>query len=162
MRSLVELHSPALVRYAASIIRDGDGARDVVQETFVRLWREPRASVEKHVVPWMFRVCRHRALDRLRKEGRMNSFDAYPAVADSDNGQLNPDALVEVRDSYARVLELMEDLPENQREVVRLKFQTGLSYKEISAVTDLTVTNVGFLLHTALKTLRNRLAMAGE
>ena len=48
-------------------------------------------------------------------------------------------------------------LPPNQREVVRLKFQSGLSYQEISGVTNLTVTNVGFLIHTAIKTIRRQL-----
>ena len=46
---------------------------------------------------------------------------------------------------------------ENQREVVRLKFQAGLSYAEISRVTGHSVSNVGFLLHTALKTLRRQM-----
>jgi len=41
--------------------------------------------------------------------------------------------------------------------VLRLKFQEGLSYREIAAITDVSVSNVGFLLHTALKTLRGRL-----
>jgi len=52
---------------------------------------------------------------------------------------------------------MLAALPLNQREVVRLKFQNGLSYQEISRVTSLTVTNVGFLLHTALKTIRHQL-----
>jgi RNA polymerase sigma-70 factor (ECF subfamily) len=56
----------------------------------------------------------------------------------------------------------MEALPENQREVVRLKFQNGMSYKEIATVTELTVSNVGFLIHTALATLRMRATASGE
>ena len=56
----------------------------------------------------------------------------------------------------------MRGLPNNQQEVVRLKFQNGMSYKEIAAVTELSVSNVGFLLHTALDTLRTRIAAAGE
>jgi RNA polymerase sigma-70 factor (ECF subfamily) len=52
-------------------------------------------------------------------------------------------------------------LSENQQEVVRLKFQSGLSYREISEITDLSVTNVGFLLHTALKKIRERLEAEG-
>jgi RNA polymerase sigma-70 factor (ECF subfamily) len=48
-------------------------------------------------------------------------------------------------------------LPANQQEVVRLKFQNSLSYKEISAITGLSVTNVGYLLHTAIQTLRGKL-----
>jgi RNA polymerase sigma-70 factor (ECF subfamily) len=51
---------------------------------------------------------------------------------------------------------MLNGLPKNQREVVYLKFQCDLSYKEISDITKLSVTNVGFLLHTAPKTLRKQ------
>ena len=51
----------------------------------------------------------------------------------------------------------LEQLPDNQREVIRLKFQQELSYKEISEATGLAVGNVGFLLHTGLKRLRSLL-----
>ena len=48
----------------------------------------------------------------------------------------------------------IERLPANQQEVVRLKFQNGFSYKEISRITTLSVGNVGFLIHTAVARLR--------
>ena len=51
-------------------------------------------------------------------------------------------------------MHLLDRLPETQQEVIRLKFQHGLSYKEISASTGLSVTNVGFILHTGIKRLR--------
>ncbi len=54
-------------------------------------------------------------------------------------------------------MKTLEQLPENQREVIRLKFQQELSYKEISEATGLAVGNVGFLLHTGLKRLRSLL-----
>jgi RNA polymerase sigma-70 factor (ECF subfamily) len=75
-----------------------------------------------------------------------------------------PDPQIETdqQDSRAQVLELMRDLPDNQQEVVRLKYQNGMSYKEIAVVTELSVTNVGFLLHTALNTLRTRITAIGE
>ena len=53
---------------------------------------------------------------------------------------------------------MLAGLPDNQQEVVRLKFQDGLSYKEIAGVTGLTVSNVGFLIHTAIHTLRREFA----
>ena len=52
----------------------------------------------------------------------------------------------------------MQHLPRNQQEVVRLKFQNGFSYKEISRITALSVTNVGFLIHTAVSRLRAEFA----
>jgi RNA polymerase sigma-70 factor (ECF subfamily) len=55
----------------------------------------------------------------------------------------------------AQVTKALDRLSENQREVIRLKFQQGLSYKEISEVTGLSSGNVGFLLHTGLKRLRS-------
>lgn len=63
----------------------------------------------------------------------------------------------ERRDTHHCVMEALATLPRNQQEVVRLKFQNGLSYEEISRITQLTVTNVGFLIHTAIKNLRRHL-----
>ena len=57
----------------------------------------------------------------------------------------------------ARVLDLLSTLPKNQREVIRLKFQNELSYREISEVTGLSPSNVGFLIHRGLRLLRERL-----
>lgn len=65
-----------------------------------------------------------------------------------------PDQTAETRDSAARVLKFLDQLPGNQQEVIRLKFQNELSYREIAEVTGLTVSNVGFLLHVGIKQLR--------
>jgi len=161
MRSHVEAHAADLTRYAASILGDADAARDVVQDVFIRLWQEPRAGIEDHIRPWLFRVCRNRSLDLRKKGGRMKPLDTAQAarvVAESPG----PQSLAEQKDSHAQLLSLMSALPENQQEVVRLKFQNGMSYKEIAAVTELSVTNVGFLLHTAISTLRARVLAVGE
>jgi RNA polymerase sigma-70 factor (ECF subfamily) len=160
MHSIVAAQAADLTRYAASILGDEDSAKDVVQDTFIRLWREPRESVEGHVRAWLFRVCRNRALDHRKKGGRMKPLDAEHTTAVEDAP--GPQAMAERQDSHARILHLMGALPENQQEVVRLKFQNGMSYKEIASVTELSVSNVGVLLHTALNTLRARVAATGE
>ena len=69
----------------------------------------------------------------------------------------SPAAQAEQRETASKVLGLLARLPRNQEEVVRLKFQNGMSYQEISKVTNLTVSNVGFLIHTAIKTIRQQL-----
>lgn len=73
-----------------------------------------------------------------------------------EGAEPSPAASAERKETAGRLLDLLTLLPPNQREVVRLKFQNGLSYQEISGITGLSVGNVGFLLHTALKTLRQR------
>ena len=68
-----------------------------------------------------------------------------------------PVEALERKEKLDQVLRVVDRLPKNQREVILLKFQFDLSYKEISEVTHLSVTNVGFLIHTAIQTLRKEL-----
>ncbi len=156
VREAIRQHERPLLRYVAHLLADHDRARDLVQDTFVKLCRQPVAEVEGHVAEWLFTVARRAALDVLRKEGRMNRFaegQAERLVA----ADPTPAAQAETRESAAQALSLLHRLPHNQQEVVRLKFQEGFSYQEIAAITHLTMGNVGFLLHTALATLRREM-----
>jgi RNA polymerase sigma factor (sigma-70 family) len=155
IRAAVRQYERQLVAYAAHLAGDSERARDIVQEAFVRLCSQDRAKLEFHVAEWLFRVCRNLAIDIRRKEKRMNLL----SQEQSDflgSAEPEPGEAVERDDSFASVTREMKLLPKNQQEVIRLKFQHGLSYKEISTVTNLTVTNVGFLIHTGLKSLRER------
>ena len=156
-RQALRDHEGPLLRYAVSLTGDLEAARDAVQDTFLRLFEQEPGAVDGRLAPWLFTVCRNRVLDRFRKEHRMSPLD------DEQSGNLpapepTPAASAEQSDHAAAVQRLLAGLPANQREVVRLKFQNQLSYEEIAAVTRLSVSNVGFLLHTALKTLRQRMA----
>ena len=68
-----------------------------------------------------------------------------------------PPDVAERRESTARVLHLLDALPPGQREVIRLKFQNGFSYQEISRISGHSVSNVGYLIHVGLKSLRHQL-----
>lgn len=76
------------------------------------------------------------------------------AVMESASLDTQPDDAAEQQDSVDKILSLLAELSSNQQEVLRLKFQHGLSYREISSVTGLTETNVGFLMHVGIKRLR--------
>src|SRR5580704_12090038 len=155
IRLAVRQYERQLVAYAAHLAGDSERARDVVQEAFVRLCSQDRAKIEAHLGEWLFRVCRNLAIDIRRKERRMNLLS--PEQSDFLGGaEPEPGEAIERNDTFAAVTREMKSLPKNQQEVIRLKFQHGLSYKEISVVTNLSVTNVGFLIHTGLKALRER------
>ena len=153
--ALAKYEAP-LVGYATGIVRDHERARDVVQDTFIRLYQQDIEKVRKGLKTWLYTVCRNRALDVLRKEGR--------AVVTSEEGfakweaeGLSPRAMTDLEERVQQVTKCLDKLSANQREVIRLKFQQGMSYKEISAVTGLTSGNVGFLIHTGLKRMRSLL-----
>ena len=63
---------------------------------------------------------------------------------------------LEDKQTVSQILQIVETLPKNQREVIYLKFQCDLSYKEISSITNLSVSNVGFLIHTAVRAIRKQ------
>ena len=154
--STLQRFEQPLVRYAQRITGDLETAREVVQDTFLRLCRQQQAAIDGHLSQWLFTVCRNRALDVQQKERRMSTtlnLDQQTGSATS-LATAAPDQAAETRDSAARVLEFLDQLPTNQQEVIRLKFQNELSYREIAEVTGLTVSNVGFLLHVGIKQLR--------
>lgn len=156
-RTFAEQHAP-LVRYATRLLGgDAERARDVVQDTFVKLMGQPATAINGHAAEWLFTVCRHRALDVLRKEGRVTRF-AEGQIERVTAAEPRPGRALEQAELNATILGLIERLPPNQQEVVRLKFQNGFSYKEISRITALSVTNVGFLIHTAVARLRAEFA----
>src|SRR3954452_2134410 len=128
VRAAVDRYEGPLTLYAARLLGDADAARDVVKEAFLRLCAGDRAAVEPHRAEWLFTVCRNRALDVLRKESRMTrlSEEQVHRHASPDPG---PPEVAERRESAARALDVLETLPTNQREVIRLKFQNGFSYQ---------------------------------
>ncbi len=152
LREVIARWEGPLVRYAARVAGDLDRGRDAVQETFLRLCREERSAVESHSARWLFAVCRSRALDARRKESRMS------VVMDLDErispGEVPPDERLERRETAGRLMSLLGHLPDNQQEVILLKFQNDLTYREIADITGHSVSNVGFLLHTGIKRLR--------
>lgn len=149
-------HQRSLMGYATHLMGDAERAADVVQDTFVRLCKQPREVVQGRVRSWLFTVCRNRALDVLKKENRMKRSE--DAVLKEPSRSRDPQVAAQQRDSARFAGQLINDLPKNQQEVIRLKVEGGLSYREISEVTGLSVSNVGFLLHTGLKSVRSRLA----
>lgn len=150
--ALREFESP-LLGYATTFLHDLERARDVVQDTFIRLYQQDIDKVKDGLKGWLFTVCRNRALDVIRKEKRMVGFEDGQ-ISRLPSGRRSPSERADLSERVEQVHEALKRLSENQREVILLKFEQGLSYAEISEVTGLSNGNVGFLLHTGLKRLR--------
>jgi RNA polymerase sigma-70 factor (ECF subfamily) len=149
-----------LMRYAFRLTGSRFMAEDVVQDTFLRLCKADRAKVEHHLATWLYTVCRNRAMDLHRKERRMDRMGSDATRLPSLDVPLPAQA--EAADEHAAVRGALAELSVQQQEVVRLKFQMGLSYKEISEVTGLTVSNVGYHIHAALQRVRHNMLLERE
>lgn len=151
-QALIDYES-ALIGYATTFLHDVERSRDVVQDTFIRLYQQDTEKVRQSVKAWLFTVCRNRALDVLRKEKRVVGLDDE-MMAKVPSERRTPSERADLDERVSQLHVALSKVSENQREVILLKFEQGLSYDEISEVTGLSSGNVGFLLHNGLKRLR--------
>ena len=134
---------------------DWSAAHDAVQETFVRLCKTDRGKIQSRIAAWLFAVCRTRVIDMHRTR---HGTEMDPHEWDVADGEPTPEQDAVRREDHESLAAKIETLSPRQREVVRLRFSGGLSYREIAEVTGLTVSNVGFHLHAAVKSLRQSFA----
>jgi len=156
VREALDRYEAPLLRYATRLTGNGELARDIVQDTFLKLCTADWAKIEAHLAPWLYRVCRNRAFDVLKKENRMQALAEGQAESRPDTKPA-PGTVAEGHEAEALVHAVLARLPEKNQEIFRLKFQHELSYKEISAVTGHDVNNIRYVIHTTLKTLRQQL-----
>ena len=154
----VDEHELPLLRYARRLLAgDLDLARDAVQHAFVKLCEESRERLEGRIAPWLYRVCRNRALDHLRRDGRERALLDGEAV-DGGNApqpstvsrEADPAIAVEHRELAVRLRELLAEVPAPQREAIDL-WCAGLTNREIAEVTGRTEVHVRVLVHRGLK-----------
>jgi RNA polymerase sigma-70 factor (ECF subfamily) len=161
IKGVLDRYERPLVAYARRWVGELETARDIVQDCFLRLCRQDRAKVAEHVGSWLYAVCRNRALDHLRKEGRMRTAEPeiFATLPDRED---SPAEAVARDETVDRLHALVEEFPAREQEVLRLKFTEGLSYQAIAEVLDLTVTNVGWILHSCVRKLQDHFAVRAE
>ncbi|MDD4931875.1 MAG: RNA polymerase sigma factor [Methylacidiphilaceae bacterium] len=157
-----------LLLYADALIGDVEAARDLVQESFLKFTKALRArkgrpteetssadgEEQRRWKAWLFTVTRNGAVDLLRKRKTLVPEEVLMSLPSTCP---TPRRALERADLVNRVRQCLERLTRSQREAIRLRFQDDLSYKEIAQVMNVSVTNVGFLLHAGLKKLRELL-----
>ncbi len=158
----MEQYQSALLRYATRVLNNEDAAQDVVQEAFIRLHGNMEKITARGVQlkGWLFRTTHNAAVDYIRKESRRRNLhqkqskQAEPFATDSDE-QRNSD------ERHALVMQHLNVLKPKEREVLVLRLQEEMSYKEIAAVLKRSEGYVGTLIHTATKKLSQSLRQAG-
>jgi RNA polymerase sigma factor (sigma-70 family) len=149
-----------LLQFATRILGDPERARDVVQETFVKFQRNG-ASEQPEPATWLFTVCRNGALNVCRKERRLTFVDDS-LLETRDTESPMPFDRIELDEASGFLLRIVATLPPRQQEVLQLKFQNDLSYQQIAEIIQTNANNVGVLIHTALKTLRQKYSAASK
>ncbi|MCB0738728.1 MAG: RNA polymerase sigma factor [Bacteroidetes bacterium] len=143
----VNMYSDNLYRFVLKNIRDEDVARDIVQDTFEKMWRHVDEIDFKTVKSYMFSVGYRTMIDHIRKNKRITDFEEVnPAEHSTDKQYLG---LSEI------LAEALKILPEIQRTVVMLRDYEGYPYDEIGEITGLNESQVKVYIFRARKALKN-------
>jgi RNA polymerase sigma factor (sigma-70 family) len=156
IRAVMVNYESKLIRYAWRFTGDRERARDVVQDTFMKLVTTDRTTLEGKLAPWLYTVCKNRALDVRQKESRMDVLEhtKLEARASSTAG---PDTLAARNEDHAALLAVLAELPDEQQELFRLKFEHGMTYREIASVVNRPLSSVNAELTKTLRLIRRRL-----
>jgi RNA polymerase sigma factor (sigma-70 family) len=162
--TIVDRYQGRLLGFCRQMLGSTEDAEDVLQEVFVNAYRAMLADErEINLRPWLYRICRNRCLNHLRKPtaDAQESMDMVPAVEASSTAEK-----VHNREEFRQLLVDVKKLPETQRSALLLREMDALSYEEIAAAMDTTVPSVKSLLVRARISLAEasqaRLLTCGE
>ena len=157
LEDAMEQYQAPLLRYATRVLNNADAAQDVVQEAFIRLHSNMEKITKRGVQlkGWLFRTTHNAAVDHIRKESRRRTLHQNQPDPVASGGNTPDDNREEL------VLRHLNVLRPKEREVLVLRLQEGMSYKEIAAVVKRSEGYVGTLIHSATKKLTQSLRQAG-
>lgn len=146
-----------LYRLALRITMDPEEAKDIVQDTLIKIWnrRESLGEIES-IEGFSLTICRNMALDRVRLlKGKNNPLDSgYAEKADNASDPLEKTTL---KDRISIVRQLLDSLPEKQKSCMQLRDFEGKSYKEIAAVMGITEEQVKVNIFRARQTVKQKI-----
>jgi RNA polymerase sigma-70 factor (ECF subfamily) len=159
MEAVMAEHETALLRYAGRLVNSPVAAQDVVQNVFIKLYRGGylESVEEPKLKAWLYRVAHNEAVDHVRREARVR--DLHERHAREVPLHVAPEAGADLSAAERRdlVLKCLERMHPRDRQVVLLRLEEGLSYREIAEITGRTTGNVGYILFHAVRTLGERL-----
>jgi len=156
---LVRIHQGIALRVAYLVVRNPTEAEDVTQEAFVKAYRSlDRFRPEAPFRPWLLRIVRNQALNRVRGTARRDRL-AVRVGKDPVSGDAvpSPETVVLTEDERSRLLAVVDDLPGRYRNVIVHRYLLDMSEVETSVILGIPVGTVKSRTSRALERLRNLL-----
>ena len=142
---LINRHQQRLYSFIYSKVYDRDVTEDVFQDTFIKVIKTLKLgkyNEEGKFLPWVMRIAHNLVIDYFRKNNRMpkfnnsGDFDIFSVLSD---GALNAEAELVRSQIHDDVRNLLEELPEDQRTVLKMRMYNDMSFKEISENTSVSI-----------------------
>ena len=150
---LIARHQQRIYNFIFSKVLDRDITEDVFQDTFIKViktLKKGKYNEEGKFLPWVMRIAHNLVIDHFRRNKRMPTFkntDEFDIFSVLGDGELNAEKLLVKEQILSDVRKLIDELPEDQREVLKMRMYKDMSFKEISE-------NTGVSINTALGRMR--------
>ncbi|MEN8834456.1 MAG: sigma-70 family RNA polymerase sigma factor [Polaribacter sp.] len=150
---LINRHQQRLFSFIYSKVKDKDITEDVFQDTFIKViktLKKGKYNEEGKFLPWVMRIAHNLVIDYFRKSNRMPAFrntDEFDIFSVLGDGSLNAEKQLIQEQIFSDVKDLVNELPEEQKEVLVMRIYKDMSFKEISE-------NTGVSINTALGRMR--------
>ena len=146
-----------LYRFSLHIVKDEELAKDVVQESLIKVWekREELHQIQ-NLEAWCMQITRNKSLDKLRSK-HVKKTDLFEVEYDTRKERDTPFVVTERGDLMKRIMELIEALPDRQKEVMHLRDIEGYAYKEIADMLGIDINLVKTNLFRARRKLKESL-----
>lgn len=150
---LIKRHQQRLFSFIYSKVKNKDITEDIFQDTFIKVIRTLKKgnyNEEGKFLPWVVRISHNLIIDYFRKSNRMpkfrntDEFDIFSVIGD---GVLNAERKIIKEQIHEDVRELINELPEEQKQVLVMRMYNDMSFNEISE-------NTGVSINTALGRMR--------
>ena len=158
---LIERHSQRVRNYIGMMVKDDDIADDIFQETFIKAVKvidEGRYVDSGKFLSWVLRIAHNRVLDYFRREKaskQINESEAgYDMIGTMRFSEPTAEDNIVLGEVEQTVRNLIDQLPEEQQEVVRLRYYSKLSFQEIAEQTDVSINTALGRMRYALINLR--------
>ena len=160
-RQLVMRHKDRLHTYAVWLLQNREEARDVAQETLMRLWQHRGAVHNGASKAWLLKTTYRLCIDRLRKRAtrpQVNLADLSVVQADRGPGPEHDAMMADLRGAIGRAL---ATLSPRDKAVILMREMSGMSYEEMAGVLDVPLGTLKVTLHRARERMRRELVGAG-
>jgi RNA polymerase sigma-70 factor (ECF subfamily) len=168
---LVARWEAPLLRFVSRMVERPEDARDICQETFLRILDKAEAFRDgARFSTWMYQIALNLCRDQMRRKRRWGRLMVAPTAAESDNPrehaapetvETNPAAAFAHRQRRAAVRRALSGLPREQREVLFLKEYEGLKFREIADVLGVPESTVKSRMYAGLDAMRTSLSALG-
>jgi RNA polymerase sigma factor (sigma-70 family) len=165
IEKLINRHRTKVFTYIVLVVKNQQLAEDIFQDTFIKVIRslvEGKYKDNGRFVSWVIRIAHNLIIDHFRKEKQINTLSNDDYEADIFNSRKFSDQNIEdlmIKDQITNdVRQLVDELPEEQKQVILLRHYGGLSFKEIAEQTDVSINTALGRMRYALINLRKLLA----